>query len=80
MKDILSFTGWNLFGSIAALGASQIRNVIVNYFFGVRLNAAQGIETQVSTPLNQIVASMTRVINPQIMKSEGEAVRKLNVS
>lgn len=71
IKEILSFTGWNLFGSIAALGATQFRNLIVNHFFGVRLNAAQGIENQVGTPLNQIVVSLTRSINPQIMKSEG---------
>ena len=71
IKEILSFTGWNLFGSIAALGAGQLRSIIVNYFFGVRLNAAQGVSSQVSHPLNQIVVSMTRAINPQIMKSEG---------
>lgn len=76
MKEILSFTGWNLFGSIAALGATQLRNLIVNYFFGVRLNAAQGVSGQVSRPLNQIVSSMTRAINPQIMKSEGGGDRE----
>lgn len=71
MKEILSFTGWNLLGSVSALGAGQFRNLIVNYFFGVRLNAAQGISDTVSNPINQIAASMTRAINPQIMKSEG---------
>ena len=71
MKEIISFTGWNLLGSVSALGAGQFRNLIVNYFFGVRLNAAQGISDTVSNPINQIAASMTRAINPQIMKSEG---------
>lgn len=71
MKEILSFTGWNLLGSVSALGAGQFRNLIVNHFFGVRLNAAQGISDTVSNPINQIAASMTRAINPQIMKSEG---------
>lgn len=71
IKEILSFTGWNLFGSIAALGAGQFRSLIINYFFGVRLNAAEGVSNQVGKPLNMIVTSMTKAINPQIMKSEG---------
>lgn len=71
MKEILSFTGWNLFGSVAALGMTQLRSLILNMFFGVRLNAAEGITRRVAMPLNMIVTSMTRAINPQIMKSEG---------
>lgn len=70
-KSILSFTGWNLFGSIASLGAGQFRSLIVNNFFGVKLNASEGIASQASTPVNMVVTSMTRAINPQIMKSEG---------
>ena len=71
IKGILSFTGWNLFGSIAGVGATQLRSIIINYFFGVRLNAAEGVARQVNKPLNMMVTSMTRAINPQIMKSEG---------
>lgn len=71
MKEILSFTGWNLLGSISAICAGQFRNLIVNYFFGVRLNAAQGVSGKVTHPLNLISSSMTRAINPQIMKSAG---------
>lgn len=71
IKGILSFTGWNLFGSIAALGAGQLRSIVINYFFGVRLNAAEGVARQVNKPLSMMVSSMTRAINPQIMKSEG---------
>lgn len=71
IKGILSFTGWNLFGSIAALGAGQLRSIIINFFFGVRLNAAEGVARHVNKPLNMMVTSMTRAINPQIMKSEG---------
>ena len=71
IKSIVSFTGWNLFGSLAALGAGQLRSIVVNYFFGVRLNAAEGVSRQVNQPLSMMASSMTRAINPQIMKSEG---------
>lgn len=71
IKGILSFTGWNLFSSISSLGANQLRSIIINSFFGVRLNAAEGVSRQVNKPLSIMVTSMTRAINPQIMKSEG---------
>lgn len=69
-KNIMSFTGWNLFSNIASLGMIQFRSLIINNFFGVKLNAAEGISKQASTPVNMIVASMTKAINPQIMKNE----------
>lgn len=71
IKGIISFTGWNLFGSLSALGMKQFRSFMLNFFFGVRVNAAEGVTHQVANPLNMIVSSMTRAINPQIMKSEG---------
>lgn len=70
-KEIFSFTGWNLFGSLAALGTTQFRALLINSFFGVLLNAAEGISRQVGNYVNMFAASMTRAINPQIMKSEG---------
>ncbi len=75
-KGILSFTGWNMFGSLASLGSSQFRALILNSFFGVRLNAAEGVSRQASGYVNMFAASMTRAINPQIMKSEGGGDRQ----
>lgn len=70
-KEIFSFTGWNLFGSLASLGTTQFRALLINSFFGVLLNAAEGISRQIGNYVNTFAASMTRAINPQIMKSEG---------
>lgn len=74
--EIFSFTGWNLFGSLAALGSTQFRAILINAFFGVRLNAAEGVSRQASGYVNMFAASMTRAINPQIMKSEGGGDRQ----
>ena len=76
IKSILSFTGWNLFGSLAAIGTVQLRGIIVNMFFGVRLNAAEGVSRQASGYVNMFATSMTRAINPQMMKSEGGGDRE----
>ena len=71
IRNILSFTGWNLFGSLSAICITQIRSLMLNFFFGVRLNASEGVSYQVTSPLNMVAVSMTRAINPQIMKCEG---------
>ncbi|MDZ7721971.1 MAG: hypothetical protein U5R06_03865 [candidate division KSB1 bacterium] len=68
---MLSFSSWRLVGSVASIIASQIRGVIINVFFGVRLNAANGISQQVSNQVNNLSVSMTRAIRPQLVKSEG---------
>lgn len=75
MVEILSFTGWNLFGSIAALASHQVRTILINMFFGVKLNAAEGVASKASTTVNMVSASMSRAINPQLMKSEGSGNR-----
>ncbi len=75
-KTILSFSGWNLFGSIAAISVTQTRGILLNMFFGVHLNAANGVAKQVSSQVNTVSSSMTRALNPQLVKSEGGGDRK----
>lgn len=76
IKSILSFTGWNLLGAIAGSFTHHLRGIIINVFFGVRLNAAEGISRQVNGTVNMVSVSMTKAINPQLMKSEGSGDRK----
>lgn len=70
-KRILSFSGWNLFGSIASMSITQVRSVLLNMFFGVNLNAANGIAMQVTGQVNAVSSSLTMALNPQLVKSEG---------
>lgn len=71
VKEILAFTGWNLFGSIGALTVTQVKSIIINIFFGVKLNASEGIARNVNSQINMVSVSMTRALNPQLIKSEG---------
>lgn len=76
IKSILSFTGWNLFGSIASSFSHHLRGIIINIFFGVKLNASEGISRRINNYVNMVSTSMTRAINPQLMKSEGGGNRE----
>ncbi|WGQ12465.1 hypothetical protein QG516_12595 [Pedobacter gandavensis] len=71
MKELTSFAGWNLFGSLCALGRAEGLAILLNIFLGTVVNAAFGIANQVAAQLNFFSFTLLRAINPQIMKSEG---------
>lgn len=75
-KEILAFSGWNLFGNIAAISVTQVRGVLLNMFFGVNINAADGVSKTASQQVNMVSVSMTKALNPQLMKSEGRGDRQ----
>lgn len=68
-NTMLSYTGWNLWGNIAAVMSGQGVNVLLNIFFGPSVNAARAIAMQVSGALNSFVQNVQVAINPQIIKS-----------
>jgi O-antigen/teichoic acid export membrane protein len=66
---LLGYTGWNLFGNLAAVATNQGVNVLLNIFFGAPINAARGIAFQVNSAITNLVGSLQMAINPQIVKS-----------
>ena len=68
-KDMLSFSGWSFFTNTNFVLNNQGVNMLVNIYFGVTLNAARGIATQVEGAVLQFVNNFTTAINPQIIKS-----------
>lgn len=69
LMKMTSFAGWNFLGSGSFLLMTQGVNMLLNMFFGVTLNAARGIATQVENVVNQFTANFGTAINPQITKS-----------
>lgn len=76
IKELTSFAGWNLFGSLCYMGRTQGLAIVLNVFYGTIVNAAYGIANQVSSQLNFFSSTLLRAINPQIMKSEGAGDRQ----
>lgn len=71
VKELTFFAGWNLFGTLAGVARIQGLAIVLNIFFGAVVNAAYGIANQVSGQLVFFSTTMMRVLDPQIMKSEG---------
>ena len=68
-RELLSYSGWNLFGNIAAVAKGQGVNLVLNAFFGTIVNAAYGITMQVQNAVNVFVNNFQLAINPQIIKT-----------
>lgn len=69
LKQMTSFAGWNFFGQGAYMLNNQGVNIVINLFFGVTVNAARGIATQVNTAVNQFINNFMMALNPQITKT-----------
>lgn len=67
--DMISFAGWNFFSNAAYILNSQGVSLLMNTYFGVLMNSARGIATQVDGAVSQFVNNFTVAINPQITKS-----------
>ena len=69
IKEILVFSGWNLFGSFAHTAKGQGLNIVLNMFFGPAVNAARGVAFQVSSGVNHVYSNFQIASRPQIIKS-----------
>ena len=67
-KEMFSFSGWSLFGSLAVVGSNQGINVLLNVFFGVMINAGMGVAQQVQNVVGQFASNFQMAFNPQIVK------------
>lgn len=68
-KSMLSFSGWNLFGSASHILQNQGVNLLFNAFWGPVVNAANGVAHQVNTAVNSLMTNFFSAIRPQMIKS-----------
>lgn len=75
MKTMMSFAGWNLFGSSGTFVGNYGQSIIVNMFFGVIVNASLGIIQQLQGMMAVVAQNMQKALNPVIVKNEGAGNR-----
>ena len=69
LKRMISFSGWNIFGSFAYMIKDQGLNMLLNGYFGPIVNAARGVSYQVSSALNGFSTNIFTAFRPQLMQS-----------
>ncbi len=68
-KEIISYSGWNLFGAGVGVAKNQLLNIILNLFFGPVVNAARGIASQVNSAVASFSQNFSTALRPQIIKT-----------
>lgn len=68
-KELISYSGWNLFGNIAAVARSQGSNILLNLFFGPIVNTAYGLSLMFQGIISGFVSNIQVAVNPQIVKN-----------
>ncbi|MCF2611243.1 lipopolysaccharide biosynthesis protein [Prevotella copri] len=69
MIKIFSFTGWSLWGSTANVMSQKGFVLLLNVFWGVLLNAAYGIASQVQAAFSAFMGSFETSFRPQLVKA-----------
>lgn len=75
MKEMSSFAGWSFLGTASSMFSQHGMAIVLNNFFGSKLNAAMGIAGQLNGQLMAFSNNMMKAVNPVIVKREGEGNR-----
>lgn len=68
-RQIFVFSGWNTVETTAWISQNQGVNIVLNYFVGPVVNAANAIATQVNNALNGFCSSLSIAFRPQLFRS-----------
>ena len=83
LKPLLSFSGWNLYGNLGGMAQRQGTNFVINFFFGVVMNAAVSIGLTLANVVNQFASNIMVAFRPQIIKfysqNRKEEMRSLTI-
>lgn len=69
LKSMTTFSSWSIVGNLGFLIHTQGIAIVINLFFGVAVNAAQGIANQVNGIVKQFVTNFLIAFNPQVVKT-----------
>lgn len=63
------YTGWNMFGSVSGILATQGQNILLNIFFGPIINTSKAIADRIQHVINGFSVNLYMAASPQIIKS-----------
>lgn len=69
LKQILQYTGWNLFGSVSGILCTSGLTIVLNLFFGPLVNAAKSIADKINQFVVQFSNNFFQASAPMIVKS-----------
>lgn len=80
IKEIMSYAGWQFFGSMGTLVRSQGMAILVNKFFGPALNTTMNMANNVAGQTETLANSLYGAFGPAIMQNAGAGNKKKMLS
>ena len=71
IKQLFSYAGWHAFGAFGAILRGQGMAILVNKYFGARVNAAMAIANNVNGQSVSLVSAMQAAFTPAIVQACG---------
>lgn len=68
LKNMLSFSGWSLYGNLAGVLNNQGNTILINMFFGPIVNAARAVALQVHTAIITLAGNFSMAFRPPMVK------------
>ena len=67
-RELLSFSGWTMYGAFAGIGMIQGNIILLNIFFGPLANAAFGVANNIYNAFISLTNSVVLAFRPRIIK------------
>ena len=68
-RELLSFSGWTMYGAFAAVGMMQGNTILLNIYFGPLANAAFGVATNIYNAFISLMNSVVLSFRPRMIQS-----------
>lgn len=75
IKEVMNYASWSFFIATSSMFGSYGMVIILNSFFGAKVNASYGVAGQINGQISVFSATMMKALNPQIVKNEGGGER-----
>lgn len=71
-REIVLYSGWNMYGAIANVIRSHGINILINVFFNPIINAARGLAFNINNAISSFASNFYTAVRPQLTKSYAE--------
>lgn len=71
VQQLLAFSGWQVFGTAASVLRGQGIAIVINKYFGPKVNAATTVGLSMANHCGSLALSMTNALSPAIMNAYG---------
>lgn len=68
-KELLSFSGWSMYGAFAGIGMLQGNNILINIFYGPAGNAAYGVAYTIYNAFASLTNSVVLPFRPRMIQT-----------